>query len=36
MVENNEASINVPRFFFTAPWEPLIVRRGGCISRSIC
>jgi len=31
MAEQVDASINNPHFFFTAPWEPLIVRRGDAL-----
>lgn len=34
MVEKISASINEPRFFFTAPWEPVIVRRGDALGLS--
>ena len=31
MVERIDRSIDTPRFFFTEPWEPLIVRRGDAL-----
>lgn len=31
MVGKADESINVPHFFFTAPWEPLVVRRGDAL-----
>ena len=34
MIEKVDASINVPRFFFTEPWEPLVVRRGDALGLS--
>lgn len=31
MVEKIDDAVDIPRFFFTAPWEPLIVRRGDAL-----
>ncbi len=34
MVEKISESIDVPRFYFTEPWEPVVVRRGDALGLS--